>query len=147
MAIHSRVMETIQTMNINLMVVLEDACTKFHVNPSNSCLGISVWTKVVNFVVTLPSLQPHSKQGFKMKEWGSFSVACLLQAHISAHFCTPHLAAAQRVECCWGSFATPRPGLAEGLGRPCLWQSHCLKLQEISWATAAVGRWYDCCQI
>lgn len=50
-------------------------------------------------------------------------------------------------ECCWGSFATLTPGLAEGLGRACFWQSHCLKLQEISWATVAARRWYDCSRI
>ena len=90
--------------------------------------------------------------GKSMMEWGC-SVEALCRSwfassshafpHISAlHIWLQHSRAEQRDECCWGSFATWRPGLAEGLGRPCLWQSHCLKLQEISWATAAARHWY-----
>lgn len=67
-----------------------------------------------------------------------------------SHFCTPHLATAQpRTECCTSVAGDHllRAGLAEGIGRTCLWQPHCLKLQEISWATATARHWYDCCWI
>ena len=34
-----------------------NVCTKFHGNPSNSCLDISVWTKVAGWSTGVPSLE------------------------------------------------------------------------------------------
>lgn len=95
-----------------------------------------------------PSLQPHGllwlkHDGMRLLCRSWFASSSHAFPHISAlHIWLQHSTAERRDECCRGSFATWRPGLAEGLGRPCLWQSHCLKLQEISWATAAARRWY-----
>lgn len=42
----------------------------------------------------------------------------------------------------WESFASESSS-AEGLGRHCLCQTHCLKLKKISWAPATESLWYD----
>lgn len=101
---------------------------------------VSLWAKVLDWL--------------RGKSCNFFAVyfkqhASSTQMHSSTflHSTYGYSTAEQRDECCWGSFATLRLGLAEGLGRPCLWQPHCLKLQKISWAATAARHWYDCSRI
>lgn len=77
----------------------------------------------------------------------SFAVAYLLQTFCVAfpHLSTQKSRGESRV--LLGIFSSLRLGVAEGLGRHCFWQTHCLKLQEISWATGAVRHRYDFCWI
>lgn len=81
--------------------------------------------------------------------WLASSTSCiaLMLCHTFLHSTSGYKTTEEWYECCWGSFVALRLGLAEGLGMHCVWQTHCLKLQEISWATATAGHWYDCCWI
>lgn len=105
----------------------------------------------VNRAINATQLPLLKDEGTELLCWSRLasSTTCiaLMFCHTFLHSTSGHKTREERYECCRGSFVALRLGLAEGLGTSCFWQTHCLKLREISWATATAGRWYDCCWI